>query len=146
MFFVPHIYALWAALSAFLVFDGLCLCLDTLPTCRCQQVPSDQVQVRQGRENRGEVPVLRQPLVPDLRKAEDPFRDEEEVLSPASRLREQAVRFFVFFREPPVFRFSRLSQVKCTGCFVRNLFRLAHVGRITEDNAFFPVKKGFNHL
>ncbi len=123
-----------------------CLFLDTLRPCQRQQVPSDHVQVRQGKEHKDEVGVLRQALVPDLRKAEDPFRDEEDVLSPASGFREQAVRFFLFFGEFPVFRSSGLGQVQCLGRLFRNLFRLAHVGRVTEDGVFFTVKDVFHHL
>jgi len=123
-----------------------CLFLDTLRPCRRQQVPSDHVQVRQGEEHEGEVGVLRQAPVPDLRKAEDPFRDEEDVLSPASGFREQAVRFFFFFGELFVFRSTRPSRIKCAGRFFRDIFRLAHVGRVAEDGVFFPVKKIFHHL
>jgi len=123
-----------------------CLFLATLRPCRRQQGPSDHVQVRQGKEHKDEVGVLRQALVPDLRKAEDPFRDEEDVLSPASAFREQAVRFFLFFGELSVFRSTRLSQVQCLGRLLRDIFRLAHVGRVAEDGVFFPVKDVFHHL
>ena len=81
------------------------LFLDTLRPCRRQQAPSNHVQVRQGKEHEYKVGVLRQALVPDLRKAEDPFRDEKEMLSPASGFREQAVRSFFFFGELFVFLF-----------------------------------------
>jgi len=117
-----------------------CLFLDTLRPYRRQQAPSNHVQVRQGKDHKDEVSVLRQALVPDLRKAEDPFRDEEDVLSPASGFQEQVVRFFLFFGELFVFCSTRLGQIKCLGRFFRDFVRLAHVGRVTEDNVFFPVK------
>jgi len=122
-----------------------CLFLDTLRPCRRQQASSDHVQVRQGKEHIGEVGVLRQPPAPDLRKAEDPLRHEKNMLPAASGFREQTVRFFVFLGEFPVFRSSRLGQVQRQGCLFGDLLRLAHVGRVTENDVFFPVKKVLHH-
>ena len=76
----------------------------------------------QGKEHKDEVGVLRQALVPDLRKAEDPFRDEEDCCSPSRLLVSRAggVRFFLFFGELLFFVPRRLSQIKCAGRFFRN--------------------------
>ena len=64
--------------------------------------------------------VLRNTLVPDLRKAEDPLRYEEDVLPTASRFREQAVLFPFFFGELLVFRPSRPGQVQRPGRLFRD--------------------------
>lgn len=147
--FNHHIQAIWAVFASFNTIPAFCrsfcLFLDTLRPCRRQKLPSDHVQVRQGKEHEGEVRVLRQALVSDLRKAEDPLRYEEDVLPTASRFRAQAVSFPLFFGELLVFRSSRLGQVQRPGRLFRDLLRLAHVGRVAEDDTLFTVKDVLYH-
>ena len=64
--------------------------------------------------------VLRNTLMPGLRKAEDPLRYEEDLLPTASRFREQAVLLPFFFGELPFFRSSRLGQVQRPGRLFRD--------------------------
>jgi len=152
VFVLLRIQAIWSAflhvLSLFLVFEGLLPVFGYTTPLSTPEGPFESCTGSTGQreQKRSWCSLPVRSLVPDLRKAEDPLRDEEDVLSPASGFREQAIPFFFFFGELFVFRSSGLGKVQRLGRLLRNLFRLAHVGRVAEDGAFFPVKDVFHHL